>query len=594
MLMGTRTWVKRFVPVGMPNLAKPVLACLLTVLSTAATAQQASPPQSAPKFTARTELVTVPVVVLRQGSPFRQLQIRGWLDDHVTGLAKSDFEIEEDGQPKPIATFEEIRSSNSPIKRAMPPPGVFTNEIVSDGPVSMLVILMDLINTPYFYQDAVKKNLLEYLQSDFRGDQPTMLAVLHPNGLRILHDFTNNPQFLAKLVRLQGSNIDHDPELDKQVETEFSPSVGQQIDIKQEYDAIEKEFLAGSTGRDAYVQQSRRDRLEATFLELQQLSHALSAVRGMKTLVWATGGFILAYSMDSRDQRIVDDYAHTLQLLSVAGIVVYPIDSVLETDNPGFVSPQNRNSPLRAGLLPSASSIQRAQNFMDITQRTGGDYCLLKKDPDLCFRRAVDYSSQYYMLSYYAQPSEIARWRKIHVKVRGKNLQLRARSGYFSAGALGDPEQRRKSDIAQALVTPIEYRGLPISVRWTDSGEEPIAKTAGNAATPGRPQLQRRHMQSFLLAINPDKLVVDVADNNHMRLDLVVIALDPSGKILANLTQQLDLHLSGPKLDQLRRGGFAYAEAVEVPRHTSVVRFIVRDYLNERIGTVSIPIEAHP
>jgi len=231
---------------------------------------------------------------------------------------------------------------------------------------------------------------------------------------------------------------------------------------------------------------------------------------------------------------------------------------------------------------------------MDITQRTGGDYCLVRKDPDLGFRIAMNYSSQDYMLSYYAQPAEIARWRKIHVKVRGTNLQVRARNGYFSAGELGDPEQRRKSDIAQAFATPIEYRGLPISVRWTASGEEPIAKTAGDAATPGRPQLQRRHMQSFLLAINPDVLTVDAADNNHMRLDLVVIALDPDGKILANLTQQLDLHPSGQKLEQLRRGGFAYADAVEVPSRTSVVRFIVRDYLNERIGTVSIPIEAQP
>src|SRR6266478_1039849 len=241
MLMGTRTWAMRSMLVGMRNFAKPVLACLLTVLSTPMMAQQAPPPQSAPKFTARTELVTVPVVVLRQGSPFRQLQIRGWLDEHVTGLTKDDFEIEEDGQPKPIATFEEISGSNSPIKRATPPPGVFTNEIVSDGPVSMTVILLDLIHTPYFYQDAVKKKLLEYLQRDFRGDQPTMLAVLHPNGLRILHDFTNDPQLLAKLVRLLRGNIEHDPALDKQVETEFNPSVGQQIDIKQEYDAIEKE-----------------------------------------------------------------------------------------------------------------------------------------------------------------------------------------------------------------------------------------------------------------------------------------------------------------------------------------------------------------
>jgi len=578
---------------GIRNLAKPVLACLLTVLSTGMMAQQGAPRQSIPKITARTELVTVPVVVLLQGSPFRQLQIRGWLDEHVTGLTKEDFEIEEDGQPKPIASFEEIISSNLPIKRATPP-GVFTNEVVSDGAVSMVVILLDLINTPYNYQDAVKKNLLKYLQRDFRGDQPTMLAVLHPRGLRILHDFTNDPQLLAKLVRRLGSNIEHDPTLDKQVETEFSPSVGQQIDIQQEYDAIEREFLAGSTGRDDYAQQLRRDRLKATFFELQQLSHALSAVRGMKTLVWATGGFVLTYSMNSRDQQLVDDYVYTLKLLSAAGIAVYPIDSILATDNPSFVSPQNRNSPTIAGLLSSASPVQRVQNFMDITRQTGGDYCLLRKDPDLCFRKAVDYSSQYYMLSYYAQPAETVRWRKIHVKVRGANLQVRARSGYFSAGALRDPEERRKSDIAQAFATPIEYRGLPISVRWTAFGDKPITNTAGNAAHSGEPQLQHHPKKSFVLGVNPEVLTVDTADNNHIRLDLVVIALDAGGNVLADLTQQLDLHLSAPELERLRRGGFAYADAVEVPRHTSVVRFIVRDYLYERIGTVSTPIEAQP
>ncbi len=371
--MGTRTWGMRFGPVGMRNLTKPVLACLLTVLSTAMMAQQASPPPSVPKFRVRTELVTVPVVVLRQGSPFRQLHIRGWLDEHVTGLTKDDFEIEEDGQPKPIASFEEITSSNLPSKRATTP-GVFTNEIFSDGPVSMVVILLDLINTPYFYQEAAKEKLLEYLQRDFHGGQPTMLVALHPDGLRILHDFTTDPKLLAKLVRRLESNVEHDPKLDNQVETEFSHSIAGEIDIKKEYDAIEKEFLAIYTGRDAYAQQLQRDRLEATFLGFQQLSQALSALRGMKTLVWVTGGFMLSYGMDSREQQIVDEYAHTLRLLSAAGITVYPIDTVLETDNPAFTSPQSRYHP-----VARHGNIQIVQNFMDITQRTGGDYCSLRR-----------------------------------------------------------------------------------------------------------------------------------------------------------------------------------------------------------------------
>src|SRR2546421_12488164 len=78
-----------------------------------------------------------------------------------------------------------------------------------------------------------------------------------------------------------------------------------------------------------------------------------------------------------------------------------------------------------------------------------------------------------------------------------------------------------QSDIAQAFATPVEYRGRPISVRWTASGEEPLIKTAGNAAPPGEPQLQRRHMQSFLLEINPAALTVDPAASNHIKLDVV-------------------------------------------------------------------------
>jgi hypothetical protein len=147
---------------------------------------------------------------------------------------------------------------------------VFTNEIVSDSPVSMVVILLDLINTPYFYQEAAKGKLLEYLQRDFHGDQPTMLVALHPDGLRILHDFTTDPQVLARLVRRLGSHLERDPKLDNQVETEFSHSIAEEIDIKKEYDAIEKEFLADYTGldagREAYAQQLQRTAWKQHFL----------------------------------------------------------------------------------------------------------------------------------------------------------------------------------------------------------------------------------------------------------------------------------------------------------------------------------------
>jgi VWFA-related protein len=587
MLNGTHLRAVNFGPLGMRSLAKPRLACLLTLLTTAVvTAQQSPPPQPIPKITARTELVTVPVVVLRHRNPLRQLLLRGDLDEHLAGLTKGDFEIEEDGQPKPIASFEEILSPNAQVRGVTPPPGVFTNEVASNGPISMVVILLDLINTPYLHQEEQKRKLLEYLQRDYPGDRPTMLVALHPDGLKILHNFTTDPQVLASIARHLGSNRQHDPTRDNQIEKESGHAIAQQIDIRQESEAIEKEFTGVYAGQDAYARWVQNDRLKATFQELQQLAHALSALRGMKTLVWLTGGFILSYSMDFKSQSLVYEYERTLKLLSASDVTVYPIDTVLETYNPGLSS--------RSLLLPGPGSVQSVQNFMDISQRTGGDYCLLRKDPDLCFRKAMDYASQYYLLSYYAQPAETVRWRKIHVGVHGENLRVQARSGYYSAGANEDPERRRKSDIAQAFATPLEYLGLPISVRWTGSREEPASRTKGSAASTGEPLLQQRHLQSFVLGIDPATLAVDAADHNHLQLDIVAVALDRNGKLLADLAKQIDLHPSAVELDRLRNGGFAYSDAIKVSPDTSKVRFIVRDDLSERIGTVSAFIEAQP
>jgi len=175
---------------------------------------------------------------------------------------------------------------------------VYTNEVVAEGPVAVTVILLDLINTPYIYQENAKKKLLEYLQRDYRGDRPTMLAVLNPNGLRVLHDFTAEPQVLAKIVRSLSNRVEHDPSLDNQVQTAMQGRISQIPDITREYAAIEREFIGDVKGGEAFRQQQLDNGLEATFYQLQQLSRALSAVRGMKSLVWVFGGITLPSTMN--------------------------------------------------------------------------------------------------------------------------------------------------------------------------------------------------------------------------------------------------------------------------------------------------------
>ncbi|MCU1305332.1 MAG: hypothetical protein JWN45_27 [Acidobacteriaceae bacterium] len=571
-------------------------ACLLILLLSSATAifaVQASPSQSIPTFRTRTELVTVPVIVLRRG-------------EHVSGLTKDDFELEEDGQHKQLASFEEIGDTNSKVKLASPPPGVYTNEVLTDGPVSVVVILLDLINTPLSAQANAKKKLLEYLKNDYRADRPTMLAVLHPAGLRVLHDFTADPQVLVKIAKKLSTHVQHDSSSDLEARSDQDGySTEKTLTVEEEFmGGGDVGFERGLTGGfKAYQTMQSGNYLQSTFYQLQQLSRALSAVRGSKSLVWVFSGFTLPSSMQWNTGIILEDYTRTLKMLSAANISVYSIDAATETDNPGHVSAQfqtGRSNP----QLPFTSSVQPVQNLMDISQKTGGDYCLLRKHPDNCFGKAIDYSSRYYLLTYYVQPTDKVLWRKLSVKVRGKGLQIRARSGYYSAVASSDSADRRKLDIAQAFSTPIEYRALPISVRWnpsdnastnkatTQATTKPDSPAPGNAASGPDPGLQQRQKRSFMLGITADALTVDAADNNHIKLAIVALALDQNGKILDDVTQEINLHPSAADLARMRSKGFAYSNELMVPPRTTKVRFIVRDDLGERVGTVSTPIEA--
>jgi hypothetical protein len=240
--------------------------------------------------------------------------------------------------------------------------------------------------------------------------------------------------------------------------------------------------------------------------------------------------------------------------------------------------------------MNSKMGVQKVQNFMDITNRTGGSYCLLRKDPETCFTKAVDFTSQYYMLSYYAQPSDVPRWHKLSVKVRGDGLQVHTRSGYFSGTRATNADERRKNDIAQAFYTPVESRGLPISVRWQDVAAEQRPAPTSAANLLAGPQLTKRGpKQPFVLAITPSAITVDTADHNHVQLDIIALALSTDDKVLADVTQQVNLHFTPEDLARMQRKGFAYGNQLELPPHTVKVRFIVRDDLSERLGTVTAP-----
>ena len=152
-------------------------------------AQQTSTEVPAPTIRVTTHLVLIDAVVTdKQGNP-------------IAGLRPEDFVVEENGKAQKIATFAgPVQSTAGP---ASLPPGIYSNrsQYRSTGPVT--VMLLDAINTPFSDQAYARRQMLSFVQDQYKPDQRMAVFTL-TGSLDVLQDFTSDPQILyAALQRFR-------------------------------------------------------------------------------------------------------------------------------------------------------------------------------------------------------------------------------------------------------------------------------------------------------------------------------------------------------------------------------------------------------
>jgi hypothetical protein len=181
------------------------------------------------------------------------------------------------------------------------------------------------------------------------------------------------------------------------------------------------------------------------------------------------------------------------------------------------------------------------------------------------------------MLGYYLGRSNTKPgWRKLAVKVNRDHAQVRGRSGFFVTNATTNPESSRNSDIAAALRSPLDYTSLGLVVRWDtiEASKEPGKKRA-----------------NYHLTLAVDSALIDSTDHNHVALDFVTLAKTGVGKPVDQpVAKSVDAHLKDESLAATREKGVVYKGALDLPPGEYTVRFVVRDDLNGRVGSVAAPL----
>ncbi len=542
----------------------PVIA-IAFLLHAGTSAQETRPPAQTSTLTSRTELVLVPTLVReKSGVP-------------VTGLAKTDFTLLENGAERKIAVFEEIKTTAVRQRRQALPAGEFSNYLVDEpAPRRVTVIVMDSINTQFSDRAYARDHILKFLGEMAGSNEPVALLQLQRGGVRVIHDFTTDPAVLAKALRRFRPGAEapvaesEEDSSDPLVSAEAQQVASMMQETEQNFQAFQRLVAA-----------------RLTLDGMQAIASAYAALPGRKSLIWASGGF--PFSIDDLSRAlsggvgsatstlsdILPFYEKTWQALNDANMALYPVDVrglvVLAPTASSRISASNIQASAQRRAWMHQETLATFREFADMT---GGRAYFNTNDLVRAFHDAVDDSASYYMLGFYLAPDDRKPgWRKLQVKVKPPHAQVRSRSGFYVMPEDKDKAKSRQSDIALALTSPLDFTSVPLLARWT--------ATTPNGDKKGA---------AFELILPANAALVVESDQNHMSIDFEAAAREPTGKIVASHGRTVEAHLKPESLQQIRSSGITYKGALDLPPGQYTVRFVVRDNLSGRMGSVAAPL----
>jgi VWFA-related protein len=554
-------------------------------------------PKTGTTFSSRSELVLVPVLVT-DGS-----------GKHVSGLKKEDFAIKEDGKVQSVKFLEEIVAKPSPttlpaqaasVKASVTPsklaPATYSNQAEEQAPLRIVIILFDMLNSHFKDQVPARRQVVEYLKEDVEPGTLVCLMGLGRGGLRMYHDLTTDAKGLGTALEVAGSQGRH--------AIAGNLSIGS--DDKTPESASSQSFVGhgefaetGSSGR-----KDRKFIVINTLEAFRNIAGAYAGVPGRKSLIWVTTGFPFTLdgyktgSMPGLDKDslmdILPDYERTWQVLNDANVALYPVDmhGLLNTSAPdatyrmrrGGSAVQQLGKFSRDRQDKNADNLGTLQTFADMT---GGKAFYNNNDLVAGFRAAEADSNSSYLLGFYLQKDEKPGWHKIHVELSRPGMHVRARSGYFVARqdhARPDGKDTKDVDVQLAMSSPMNFTGVPITIKWLGV----VAPKPTDQPTTGQKQVKKT--VAFQISIPSHAATIDEGDGNRVSLNFIAMARTESADEVADFVKKIDGQLKPEIAKRMQEAGLKFDSTMQVPPGHYNVRFVVRDNLSGRVGSVTAPL----
>jgi VWFA-related protein len=574
---------------------------MLLRLSGSGVAQVAPPP---PTFPAGVELITVDAVVLDAGGR------------PVPGLTRDDFVVKEDGRPREIVSFEAFEAG-TPSEEPEDPTAaiVASNATTATGTGRAFAIVIDDVRIAAELVDGARKTAATFLNRFVRYGDFVTLATTSGQIWWSARIPEGKEDLLAVLARARGHHAEV-PLLDRMTEYEAywianhedSPGVtslapGASVSLAGRASSMVPEAIPGGSikervkqrweranvcaplycdslvrSRAAEIDAYRRSRTQLTLQCVRRALEALAPVRGRKSLLLLSEGFLQDSGSDQLAVTAASREANTaVYFVDVRGLVAIP----------GFGSAADVGAPPDPRDRTAESfeeAVLESQGAQGLAEDTGGFSVRNTNDLASGVWRITAESRVFYLLGFYPPEGKSPReWRNLRVEVKRPGLRVRARRGYTlrSEIASAAPATKAKDDGKGPALAPAVARALDSAHDATG-----IPLRAVVYVLEGRPN----NTVHVLVAAELDASAVTLRPrgaDRAARLELSTVALLRD----AGRSFRHDDVVEVTAAEGSSPGWRAVTREFELPPGVGQVRVVVRDPVSGALGSVSRRIE---
>ena len=543
------------------NLIDPPVLFLMAILA-AVPAQSQSQPDSASKLmeTVDVRVINVDVVVTdRKGNA-------------IQGLKRDDFQIFENGVPKKVSNFYEVRGNRTFDAESEPAPAEVATATAAPVPLKAddipehmrrrIIFFVDNLSLAPFNRNRVFKEMKEFAAKVMRPGDEAMIATFN-RSMKVRVPFTRD----AKQIQQAFDGIAGESAMGASNKSELTQTEDRIRDAQSYDDAV-------ATAR-SYSQSVEHD-LRQSASALNGLMSTLAGVEGKKVLVLTSEGFQISPGKELF--YFIDDIAREKKWNNAGSSIVESmsfdstplIQSIAKTANANNItmytihagglgaamsgSAENAKavsfSVSQAGLSNSTDSLQL------MAQMTGGLSAVSTNNFAAVFKNITRDLDSYYSLGYRAGTERVDRQRNLDVRLvrPNRNYIIRSRQTFV--------EKSTYAEMSDRIIANLLYKTKANDMKILMKTNQPVAMDDGNFRVPVEVQIP---MES--LTILPQGEIFAGG------FDLYVAVANKDGDMSDVTQKQQQIHI--PPADMQKTKGKYYAYTMDLVMERGVNRISV-------------------